>query len=110
MYYPHYDDYALERTSYNINLLPAFWLMGSYAYYVESMPILSDAAFDAIAKSLSLNFSLIRHPHKWLIDRHRTNTGFYLSQFDYPSIIPHAIRSLKDVRSLERHKRVSRKV
>lgn len=76
------------------NLLVPWWLMASYAYYCKDVSILSDACFDEIAQRLKDEWVFIEHPHKYLIDREMTNSGHYIAEDRYPSIVKGAAERL----------------
>lgn len=79
------------------NLLVPWYLMASYAYYVEDEPILSDALYDSICTRLDDEWDTIVHAHKHKIDRSALSagTGFQMKQEDYPSIVKGAIGDLR---------------
>ena len=44
-----------------------WYLMTSYAYYVEDNPLVSDGAFDRLAKTMIKNWDKIEHFHNCLL-------------------------------------------
>ena len=48
----------------NPNMMVPWYLMASYAYYVEDDPILSDGLFDGLAHSMLESWDTIEHWHK----------------------------------------------
>ena len=92
------DDYAAEIFADNINMMVPWYLMASYAYYKKDEPILSDAFFDAMGKTMLERWDDINHFHKHLITVDDLRAGTYLG--DYPSIIEGAIEELKKMRKI----------
>ena len=86
------DDYAAEIFADNINMMVPWYLMAAYAYYKQDEPILSDAFFDAMGKTMLERWDDINHFHKHLITVDDLRAGTYLG--DYPSIIEGAIEEL----------------
>ncbi|MCW2317150.1 hypothetical protein M2322_002704 [Rhodoblastus acidophilus] len=75
----------------NPNLLVPHFLIHSYLYYKLDHPIISDDAFDSLAKELGAKWDSIVHPHKAAIDPTLLKTGYYLG---YPVRVPGAALSL----------------
>jgi len=71
----------------------ARYLMCSYAYYVEAMPLVSDAEFDQLAKDILKDWNTIEHQHKNLISKHDLEAGTYLGK--YPTIVKGAVASYR---------------
>jgi hypothetical protein len=92
------DDYAAGIFADNINMMVPWYLMASYAYYKKDEPILSDAFFDAMGKTMLERWDDINHFHKHLITVDDLRAGTYLG--DYPSIIEGAIEELKKMRKI----------
>lgn len=86
------DAYTLRLTSKSPNLLIPHFLIHSWLYYVADRPLISDATFDTLVARLEESWDGLEHRHKALIDKGLLKTGYYLS---YPSIVPHAARSLE---------------
>ena len=61
------DDYAAEIFADNINMMVPWYLMAAYAYYKKDEPILSDAFFDAMGKTMLERWDDIDHFHKHFI-------------------------------------------
>lgn len=51
----------------NINLTVPWYLMASWAYYVEDAPIITDAAYDALCVKMRERWMWITHWHKPII-------------------------------------------
>ncbi len=92
------DDYAAEIFADNINMMVPWYLMAAYAYYKQDEPILTDAFFDAMGKTMLEVWDDIDHRHKHLITVDDLRAGTYLG--DYPSIIEGAIEELKKMRKI----------
>lgn len=92
------DDYAAEIFADNINMMVPWYLMAAYAYYKQDDPILSDAFFDAMGKTMLEVWDDIDHRHKHLITVDDLQAGSYLG--DYPSIIEGALRELKKIKNI----------
>lgn len=82
------------------NTAVSWFLMASYAYYVLDRPLLTDAGFDAVCRSLEQNWSRITHRHQKLVGydpaKGRLTSGFHLRENQYPLIAISAARGLLD--------------
>jgi hypothetical protein len=58
--------------------------------------IISDYIYDKIGIILGENYEKIIHPHKYLIKKDFTKSGFYIK--DYPSIVKYSSIDLKNLR------------
>ena len=87
------DDYAAEIFADNINMMVPWYLMAAYAYYKQDEPILTDAFFDAMGKTMLERWDDINHRHKHLITVNDLEAGTYLGE--YPSIIEGALEDVK---------------
>ena len=87
------DDYAAEIFADNINMMVPWYLMAAYAYYKQDEPILTDAFFDAMGKTMLERWDDIDHFHKHLITVNDLEAGTYLGE--YPSIIEGALEDVK---------------
>ena len=92
------DDYAAGIFADNINMMVPWYLMAAYAYYKQDEPILTDAFFDAMGKTMLEVWDDIDHRHKHLITRDDLQAGSYLG--DYPSIVEGAIEKLKKMKKI----------
>lgn len=86
----------IRDTVRNKNLMVPWYLMASYAYYVESDPILTDHEFDELAKKLSENWDDISHFHKHLITKDDLNAGTYLGE--YPERVKGGLKHVRSMR------------
>lgn len=80
------SDYCLKLVRECPNLLVPHYLIHCYLYYVMDSPVISDEAFDEIARSLSDGWDSIDHPHKHLLDRDFLKSGFHIPRDHYPPI------------------------
>ena len=92
------DDYAAEIFADNINMMVPWYLMAAYAYYKQDEPILSDAFFDDMGKTMLEVWDDIDHLHKHLVTRDDLQAGTYLG--DYPSRVEGAIEELKKMKKI----------
>ena len=63
-----HDEFFLEMSDRNPNLLVPWWLMSVWAYE-NADPILSDAVFDVLVTRLGSQWDSVEHTHKHLLDR-----------------------------------------
>jgi hypothetical protein len=89
-----FDSHADTLIKNNINMSVPYYLMASYAYYVEDDPIFSDAFYDELAKTILAEWDNITHRHRDVIDKEALEAGSFLGK--YPSIIEGALKSLRD--------------
>ena len=89
-----FDSHADEIIKNNINMSVPYYLMASYAYYVEDDPIFSDAFYDELAKTILAEWNNITHRHRDVIDKDALEAGSFLGK--YPSIIEGALKSLRE--------------
>jgi hypothetical protein len=88
------DTYADEIIKNNINMSVPYYLMASYAYYVEDDPIFSDAFYDELAKTILAEWNNITHWHRDVINKDALGAGSFLGE--YPSIVEGALKSLRE--------------
>ena len=87
------DDHAAEIFAKNINMMVPYYLMASYAYYVEDDPIFSDAFYDNLAKTILAVWDSIEHRHKHILNTDMLEAGSFVGE--YPSIVSGALESLR---------------
>ena len=87
------DKYAAELFADNINMMVPWYILASYAYYVEDDPIVSDSFFDDMAKTLLTVWDEVEHRHKHLLSKDMLDAGTYIGE--YPSIIEGALEDLR---------------
>ncbi len=83
----------LEATNDNHNLMVPWYLMLSYAYYVEDDPLVSDGVYDRLARRMAEHWDTIEHIHKDVIKIDDLKAGSFLGT--YPSRLPDAVKSLR---------------
>lgn len=88
------DNYAEEVFLKNSNMMIPYYIMASYAYYIEDNPIFSDGFYDNLAKTILAQWDTITHWHKEYLDKDALEAGSYLG--DYPSIVQGALKSLRE--------------
>lgn len=76
------------------NMYVPWYIMASYAYYVEDSPILSDRTFDNMSKRILENWDEIEHIHKKYLNKDMLEAGTYMGE--YPSRIKGALQSVRD--------------
>jgi NAD-dependent DNA ligase len=81
-----YDQAARDCFKKNKNTCISWWLSASYAYYIRYESLLSDEAFDKMAKYILDNYNSLEHQHKHLItkDMLSAGSGYNLKKDDYP--------------------------
>lgn len=77
------DSQAQEIFDDNINMMVPWYLMASYAYYVQDDAIFSDGFFDSIGKVMLERWDEIEHFHKEHITKGDLEAGTFLGK--YPS-------------------------
>jgi hypothetical protein len=87
------DNYAAEIFAKNINMTVPYYLMASYAYYVQDDPIFTDGFYDSLAKQILDNWDNISHRHRDVLNKDNLAAGSFLGE--YPSIIEGALSSLR---------------
>lgn len=89
------DKPCMDHVDDNINLSVPWYLMASYAYYVEDDPILSDAVFDRLAKRMQENWDNIEHQHKEHISEDDLRGGTFLGE--YPSRVAGGLKEVRKI-------------
>jgi hypothetical protein len=89
------DDSMWGIVEHNKNMTVPWYLMASVAYYVEDSPILTDSAFDSLAKYMLQHWSDIKHRHKSLITAEELDAGTLLAPTKLPSIVTDALGHLR---------------
>lgn len=93
-----YDRVSLDKEMWDIvddnhNMSIAWYIMASYAYYVEDSPILSDSVFDRLARFILNHYNELEHSHKEFVTEDMLRAGTYLGE--YPK---RAIQGLEHLR------------
>lgn len=89
-----FDAYAQRLIDANINMTVPYYLMASYAYYVQDDPIFTDGFYDSLAKKILDNWDSITHRHRDVLSKDALEAGSFLG--DYPSIVEGALKSLRE--------------
>ena len=77
------DTYAAKIFEKNVNMMVPWYLMASYAYYVQDDAIFSDGFFDEMGKTMLAVWDDIEHFHKEHINKGDLEAGTFLGK--YPS-------------------------
>jgi hypothetical protein len=87
------DDHAAKLFAKNINMMVPWYLMASYAYYVQDDAIFSDGFFDEMGKTMLAVWNDIEHFHKEHITKGDLEAGTFLGK--YPSRVEDGLASLR---------------
>ena len=71
-----------------------YYLMASYAYYVQDDPIFTDGFYDGLATQILDNWDTITHRHRDVLSKDDLEAGSFLGE--YPSIVEGALQSLRE--------------
>ena len=88
------DTQAQEIFDDNINMMVPWYLMASYAYYVQDDAIFSDGFFDSMGKVMLERWNEIEHFHKEHITKGDLEAGTFLGK--YPSRVEGGLQSLRE--------------
>ena len=75
------------------NMLIPWYIMASYAYYVQDDPILSDGVFDRLINRLTDQYDNLEHQHKDFVKKDALKAGTYLG--DYPTRTEDVLKQLR---------------
>jgi len=89
------DEECLDCCDLNLNMLVPWYLMASYAYYVEDNPILTDQVFDRLGRKMLNHWEDIDHFHKDRLSKDMLEAGTYLG--NYPSRVSGGLDSLRKI-------------
>ena len=87
------DDHAAKLFAKNINMMVPWYLMASYAYYVQDDAIFSDGFFDEMSKTMLSCWDDIKHFHKEHITKGDLEAGTFLGE--YPSRVEGALEEVR---------------
>lgn len=87
------DSHADVLIESNINMSVPYYLMASYAYYVQDNPIFSDGYYDELAKTILENWDNITHWHRDVLKKDDLAAGSFLGE--YPSIVEGALAEVR---------------
>lgn len=93
-----YDPENLDKEMHdfidmNMNLSVPWYLLASYAYYVEDDPILTDAAFDRLARLMVEKWGELKHEHKEFLSLDMLEAGTYTGE--YPKKVKGGLDALR---------------
>jgi hypothetical protein len=88
------DNYAAKLFADNINMMVPWYLMASYAYYVQDDAIFTDAFFDDMGKTMLACWDDIEHFHKEHITTDDLTAGTFLGK--YPSRVEGGLQAVRD--------------
>lgn len=97
------DNHVNEIFKDNINMMVPWYLMASYAYYVEDDPILTDNFFDNMGKRILENWEKITHFHKHYISKDELKAGSFLGK--YPSRVSDSVNALRKYGFIKKEKK-----
>lgn len=92
-----FDGYMYEIIHWNVNMSIPWFLMAAYGYYEVDDNILSDAAYDALAKFIVKEWNHIEHRHKHLIDVESLKKTSSIFDVVYPGMVKGAYKELKKI-------------
>lgn len=84
-----YDNHVRDLVWKNPNSAVPWFLMAGYSYDHVHEHLINDETWQWLCKFIDDNWEVIRHRHKWLIERDTLSTGstFYLKLDDYPGMV-----------------------
>ena len=88
-----YEKMCLDTVDSNPNMLIPWYIMASYAYYIQDDPLLSDGSFDRLCTRLLEQYDNLEHQHKDFLDKDTLRAGTYLGE--YPTRIPDIVKQLR---------------
>lgn len=94
MIYRTFDNEMASIVRKNLNMSVPWYIMACYAYYVEDNPIITDEAFDLLARMMLNNWTKISHWQKHLITLGDLKATTYLGK-GYPQRTISAIQTLR---------------
>ena len=77
----------------DINMIVPWYLLASYAYYVENDPIFTDSFYDILSRKFKKEWKNINHFHKDLISLDDLSAGTYLGK--YPNRVIGSLANLR---------------
>jgi hypothetical protein len=88
------DDHASKIFAKNINMMVPWYLMASYAYYVQDDAIFSDGFFDEMGKTMLAVWDDIEPLYSHHIKKDDLRAGTFLGE--YPSRVQGGLTSLRE--------------
>lgn len=96
-----FDKRATEIIEDNINMSVPWYLMCSYAYYVQDDPLTTDGFFDGLAKKMLDRWDDIDHRHKSFLTKDMLEAGSFSGS--YPTIVEGSIEELRKTTKPDRN-------
>lgn len=87
------DDHVAKIFEKNVNMMVPWYLMASYAYYVQDDAIFSDGFFDEMGKTMLAVWDDIEHFHKEHITKGDLEAGTFLGE--YPSRVEGGLNEVR---------------
>ena len=81
--------YSADIEKMNPNQLLSWFLIGSYAYYELSDPIMADSTFDRLVQRLKENWEEVDHYHKYLVTESHLE-AYTAYDIKYPQIVKYS--------------------
>lgn len=100
------DKCCVDIVDSNPNMMIPWYIMASYAYYVQDDPLISDNVFDRMSKKLLEQWDEVKHFHKDYLNRDMVRAGTYLG--DYPSRVKDAVEQVRKTYGKKSTRRNSR--
>jgi len=88
-----YEKMCLDVIDSKPNMMIPWYIMASYAYYVQDDPLLSDGSFDRLVHRLLESYNEIEHQHKSFVTTDALEAGTYLGE--YPTRTEDVIKQLR---------------
>ena len=89
----NFESQADELIARDINMIVPWYLLASYAYYVEDDPIFTDSFYDNLSRKFKKEWKNINHFHKDLISLDDLSAGTYLGE--YPNRVIGSLANLR---------------
>ena len=90
----YFETEAQKSIEENINMVVPWYLLSSYAYYVEDDPIFSDPFYDNLSRKFKKEWKNINHFHKSFISLDDLSAGTYLGE--YPKRVIGSLQNLRN--------------
>jgi NAD-dependent DNA ligase len=89
----NFESQANKLIDRDINMIVPWYLLASYAYYVEDDPIFSDSFYDNLSRKFKEEWENINHFHRNLITLDDLSAGTYLGK--YPNRVIGSLANLR---------------
>ncbi len=98
----NFEFQANKSIEKDINMVTPWYLMASYAYYVEDDPIFNDSFYDNLSRIFKEEWENINHFHKYLVSLDDLSAGTYLGE--YPKRVVGSLGNLR--KSVDNHQQL----